>query len=367
VCAVIATAVVMGCSVARADDSAPTGDDAILEPGKNDDPRLFEAQARFKLGIQLYSKGDPNGALAELRRAYALVPRHRILFNLGEVAYQCNDYAAAAGYLSRYLAEGGAQIPEARRREVTRDLGELRARVGYLSIEHPEPGSRVTVDELEVGTTPLVTPVAANAGKRRIEIVSRSGERQTRTVDVEPGLTATVSFSALVRRIRRTPRAAPPPPAPNRAELAMPSPPAAPTSPAPVAKAPDLAPRASTEPPSGRELLALDHSSAAHDRSDRMAPWVTWTLAAVAAGGAAVTGGLAWSASRALREQAGIYPTSASDLGAIHDRERSYALASDGFLAGAVVLSALAVYFTVRGTPGSHEGRPGQLEARADW
>jgi len=360
----------MGCSATRADDSAPTGDDAILEPGKNDDPRIFEAQARFKLGIQLYSQGDPNGALAELRRAYALVPRNRILFNLGEVAYQCNDHAAAMGYLTRYLAEGGAKIPEARRREVTRDLRELRARVGYLSIEHPEPGSRVTVDELDVGTTPLLTPVAANAGKRRIEIVSRSGERQTRTVDVEPGVTATVSFAALVRRILRTPPGVPLPAAadrPNRAELAMPSPPAAPTSPAPVAKAPDLAPRASTEPPSGRELLAQDHASTAHDRSDRMVPWVTWTLAAVAAGGAAVTGGLAWSASRALREQAGNYPISASDLRATHDRERSYALASDGFLAGAVVLSALAVYFTVRGAPGSHEGRPGQLEARADW
>jgi len=348
--AFIAAAVVVGGSIARAEAPALSEDDLPMAPTNDDETRVLEAQARFRLGVRLYAQGDPIGALAKLRDAYALAPSYRMLFNLGEVAYQCHDYAAALGYLSRYLDEGGTQIPEARRRQVARDIGALRARVGYLSIEHPDPGLRVKVDELDLGTTPLVGPVAANAGRRRIEISAPTGERQTRTVDIVPEVTLTIPFTTLAGKTSPTPPA-----------LQAPAPPAT------VPKAPVLTPSMSPGPPSSPVLLAQDGAKPAREHPGRVAPWVSWTLAAVAAGGAAVTGGLAWSASRSLQEKASSYPASAPELRATYDRERRYALASDGLLAGAAVLSALALYVTLRGTPASDEGRPGHLEARADW
>ena len=311
-----------------------------------------EAQAHFRRGIQLYAAGNAASALVELRRAYSLVPSYRILFNLGQVAYQCGDHAAAFGYLTRYLTEGGAHVPEGRRKEVARDLADLRTSVGYLAIETRETGLRVTVDDVEVGSTPFAAPLPANVGRRRIEVLAPSGVRRSRIVDLAAGEILSVSFAAAPVTPVTAPAAPLPeirPPPPPVITLSLPPPP--PPSPAPPhVRATAPVPVAAT-PPS--------------ERPRRTAPWLTWTLAAIVAGGAGATGALAWSTSRTLHEKTATYPVTAGELQSLHDRERRYALASDGLLAGAVVLSALALYFTVSGSPASDDDHSGALTARA--
>jgi len=322
-----------------------------------------EAQAHFRRGVQLYAGGDPTGALVELKRAYALVPNFRILFNLGQVAYQCGDHAAAFGYLTRYLTEAGSGVPDGRRKEVAGELVELRARVGFLSIETQDPALRVTVDDADVGVTPLAAPIAANAGKRRIDLVASSGARQTRTIDLAPGEILSVAFPAL------PPAAVAPAARPSANDRARSAPATAPVELPPVIELPRappaLPPLARTPQPA--EVAPRPPGPHLDGRSGRV-PWVTWTLAAVAAGGAAATGTLAWSAAQALREKAGMYPARASELQDIHDRERRYALASDGFLAGAVILSAVALYLTLTRPSGSGEGAgAASVAARGGW
>jgi len=296
-----------------------------------------EAQLHFRRGVQLYADGDPAGALGELRRAYALVPSYRVLFNLGQVAYQCGDHAAAFGYLTRYLTEGGNQLPDARRKEVARDLSALRAWVGFLSIETKEPALRVTVDDADVGTSPLSAPIAANAGRRRIEIAARSGERQTRIVDLSAGEILSVAFGPVGSAVA---------PAPTRASEAQAPLPVieAPRPPSPAPPPVILAPRLPTTSTAPGPVAA---TPVARDRRASGTPWVTWALAAVAAGGAAATGALAWSSSQSLHDRAATYPARASELQDLRAREQRYALASDGLLAGAVVLSAIALYLTL--------------------
>jgi|GEM_PF-705542 len=311
-----------------------------------------EAQLHFRRGVELYADGDSAGALVELRRAYALVPSYRVLFNLGQVAYQCGDHAAAFGYLTRYLTEGGNQIPEPRRKEVARDLSELRAWVGFLSIETKEPALRVTIDDAEVGVTPLASPVAANAGRRRIDVATRSGEHQTRTVELGAGEILAVPFGAMnptaavpPARHRRAPEPSlvPAAAAPEVREAQA----ATPVIEPPRAPPPRAVPPVLTPPPPAPELLTARAVASQGERPRPRPPWITWTLAVVAAGGAAATGALAWSTSQSLHDKAAAYPVRASDLQDLHDRERRYALASDGLLAGAVVLSAIALYLTL--------------------
>ena len=382
----IAVFLAAGPSAARGQDG---GRDAEVEEpaGKIQDTRLFEAQARFRLGVQLYAQGHPTEALAELRRAYALVPNYRVLFNLGEVAYQCHDFAAALRYLTRYLDDGGARIPEGRRREVARDLAELRTRVGYLSIQVPEVGARVVLDDVEIGKTPLATPVAANPGPRHVELLSFNTGRQVRTINLHAGETAIVSFDApelengLIAGGKPAPKGTEELAHPPRAKLAYPveGSLAPVTEPPPVA-APAPPPTAAPGPSTPKLTLALsseqvpryaplvdDGGEPARTRASRPSVWVTWTLAAAAAAGAAVTGSLAWSASRSLQEKNESYPVKAADLRSTYDRERRYALASDGLLAGTLVLSALALYLTLRDASPGGETHAGRLEARADW
>ena len=343
-----------------------------------------EAQLHFRRGVQLYAAGNAQSALVELKRAYALVPSFRILFNLGQVAYQCGDHAAAFGYLTRYLTEGGAQVPDARRKEVAHDLADLRATVGYLAIETRDAGLRVMVDDVAVGITPLSAPQPANVGKRHIEVLAPSGERQSRVVDLAAGEILSVSFATLApgapAAIPGPPSGRRPSPAPERpsagpaASLTLPPEIQAPVAPLPeivppapphvisVPQRPPPAPLAPGEQKTTAPAAAPVSLPPAPDRPRRVAPWLTWTLAAVAAGGAGATGALAWSTSQSLRDKEATYPVGAAQLQTLHDRERRYALASDGLLAGAVLLSALALYFTLSGSPASD----GELTARAD-
>ena len=52
-------------------------------------------------------------ALAELSRAYELVPRHEVLYNIGRVEVQLGHPVEAARAYERYLAEGGDAVARA--------------------------------------------------------------------------------------------------------------------------------------------------------------------------------------------------------------------------------------------------------------
>ena len=77
--------------------------------------------------------------------------------------YQLLDYAAALQALEKYLHDGGGEVPAAKRSEVERELGKLRARVAKLEIVSNVAGAQVTIDDVAVGTTPLPAPVLVSA------------------------------------------------------------------------------------------------------------------------------------------------------------------------------------------------------------
>ena len=54
---------------------------------------LKEARAHFERGVEYYTEGDFRAALVELTRAYALQPTYKMLYNLGQVAFELRDYA----------------------------------------------------------------------------------------------------------------------------------------------------------------------------------------------------------------------------------------------------------------------------------
>ena len=88
-----------------------------------------EAATRFKTGLDLFKDGDAQAALIEFRRAYQLAPNYQVLYNIGQVSFQLQDYPGALAALQKYLLEGGRNIPNAAPR---------RGREGHR--EAPEPG-----------------------------------------------------------------------------------------------------------------------------------------------------------------------------------------------------------------------------------
>src|SRR6185369_13528930 len=88
-----------------------------------------EAATRFKKGIELFKEGDYQAALIEFRRANEIAPNYAVLYNIGQVYFQLQDYAGALTALERYLSEGGKNVPTARRTEVEKDIEKLKSRV----------------------------------------------------------------------------------------------------------------------------------------------------------------------------------------------------------------------------------------------
>src|SRR5688500_14271446 len=57
----------------------------------------------FNRGVEYVHDGDLKGALIEFKRAYAVSPNYRVLYNLGQVANALGRYTEAQDYFQRYL------------------------------------------------------------------------------------------------------------------------------------------------------------------------------------------------------------------------------------------------------------------------
>src|SRR5258708_27144186 len=71
-----------------------------------------EAAERFDRGLRLFNRGDTASALAEFRRAYALIPNVLVLYNIGLVYAQMGRPVEASDALEQVLASPGALSPE---------------------------------------------------------------------------------------------------------------------------------------------------------------------------------------------------------------------------------------------------------------
>lgn len=147
------------------------------------DSKLDEAKSHLQSGAALYDGNDLRGALAEFQRAYELAPSYKILFNIAQVEMELQDHAGAFKAYTRYVKEGGPDIPPARLALVNAEIERLRGRVGFLVIE-TSAGAGVLVDDLQVGYAPLPEPVAVNAGRHRVTVEVPHREPVTRVFDV---------------------------------------------------------------------------------------------------------------------------------------------------------------------------------------
>jgi tetratricopeptide (TPR) repeat protein len=151
------------------------------------DAVIAEARVHVQKGVELYSEGDLNAARVELERAYELQPSYRLLYNLGQVAFEQRDYPAAERYYRDYLNQGGEAIEAERRADVERDLQRLQERVANVSIESNIAGAKLFVDGREVGHAPLTESLRLSAGRRVFRAEAPGRAPVSREVDVIGG------------------------------------------------------------------------------------------------------------------------------------------------------------------------------------
>ena len=271
-----------------------------------------EAASRFKKGLELFKEGDYQAALIELRRANELAPNYNVLYNIGQVYFQLQDYPNALHSLERYLAEGGKGVDAKRRAEVEKDIEKLRSRVANLEIAVNVPDAEVTIDDVSAGKSPLPKTVLVGAGRHRI-VVSKAGFGSvTRIVEI-----ASAELQKVPVELVETSPVAPDKPAP------------APAPPPPPQASPAIAPLEPRRPPA------------------RAVPVVGWVVTGGLAASAVVTGVLALGASSDLKTQRTSGTATRDDLEGTQSKTKTLALVTDLLTGCAVVAGGVSLYFTL--------------------
>ncbi len=260
------------------------------------DQAIAEARSHYSRGMELYNEGDYRLALIEFQRANDLAPSAKVLYNIGEVYYQLNEYAQAYRTLTRYLDMVGSDISPQKRADVEHELQTLRTRTATITIKLNVPEADVSVDDFSFGKTKNGTELLVDAGRRKITIARAGLITETRT------LTLAGTDQAEVAVVLKAP---PPPPQ--------------------VAPAPE---------PSYT--------------------WVGWAATGVLAAGAVTTGILTLNAQSKLEaDRTGYVPTSEQDgrdrLQSREDTVRTYGIVTDVLIGATLVTAGVALYFTLTG------------------
>jgi hypothetical protein len=287
---------------------------AVAQPAASKE----EARSRYERGKQLYEEGAFDAALIEFQRAYDLAPSYKILYNIGQVHRQRNDYASALRVFERYLKEGGADIDAKRKAEIDKEIAQLKGRVATLQITTNVPGAEILVDDEPVGKTPLAQGVLVNSGKRRITASKEGRVPVSKIINVAGSDTMKIALDLVESSGGGPATTAPPATAAPPASAAPGAPPATGTS-----TSTSLSPE---KPP---------------------VPWLAWTITGALGVGAAVTGILALGASNDLKDKRAQPDASRKDLDDGSNRTKTLALVSDLLLVGTVVAGGVSIYLTV--------------------
>jgi PEGA domain-containing protein/tetratricopeptide repeat protein len=151
--------------------------------GRAHDPREVAGE-HFARGFSLASHGDFEAALREFNDAYAASPHFSVLYNIGQAHVALGRPVSAIETLTRYLDEGGDEIPSDRQRQVATQIAALEAALGHLSIRTDQPGVRILVDGRNVGRTPLPRSIDVAAGRHEVSASYDGSKTTTRVIAI---------------------------------------------------------------------------------------------------------------------------------------------------------------------------------------
>jgi hypothetical protein len=267
-----------------------------------------EARTRFARGAQFYNDGDYKLALIEFQRAYDLAPNYRVLYNIGQVNMQLNNYAKALCALESYLTLGGKEIQAQRKTAVENDINSLKVRTARLLVNTNVEGAEILVDDNAIGTTPMQTPAIIDAGQHHV--VARKEGKTPANKDV------TLAGADDVKL-----------------DLELTDLPVAIPVPVPV-----------PQPSGGRERPVEGEQPP----PSRGPVWIGWTATGAFAVGAAVTGVLALGAQKDLTRLRDDPNATRQSLDDTKSKAQTLGIVTDVLIGAAVVSGAVSLYFTLK-------------------
>jgi len=156
----------------------------------------LEPRAHFQAGLSAARDGDLATALREFEAAYVAQPHFSVLYNIGRARAGLGRHTDAIAAFERYLLDGGAQVPEARRAEVRSLLEISRRQIGAVEIVAPEAdATRVWLDGRELDRRELGQPLPLSVGSHSLIHSIRGSAPISETVEVRPATTTQVALT----------------------------------------------------------------------------------------------------------------------------------------------------------------------------
>jgi hypothetical protein len=131
------------------------------------------AKSDYDAARVLFSGRDYAGAEVKFASAYERSRDARLLYNMAACEKSLKHYARAIDLLRRYEADGKGVLSAADVDEADRLTETFRSFVGGVRVSSSEAGATVTVDDEEVGTTPLPKNLALDLGDHRLRVSKR--------------------------------------------------------------------------------------------------------------------------------------------------------------------------------------------------
>lgn len=157
-------------------------------------PPTGSASEHFSRGVAFYKSGSLDAALAEFNRAYELRPDHRVLFNIGQVHSEKQDWVSALRAFRLYLAEGGGEVSADRAASVRELIKDAQGRVATVTVS-ANVRAEILVDGVFAGSTAAGDPVLVNAGIREIVVRAEAYRAQSRRVTLAGGEERSLAFA----------------------------------------------------------------------------------------------------------------------------------------------------------------------------
>jgi hypothetical protein len=281
------------------------------------------AQEAYRHALELFDAGRHADALVEFKRAYALAPAFRILYNMGLCHAALGDSLAAVEAFSGYLRQGGARVESPRRAQVDAEIARLSKQLAWLTLEVVEPGAELRLDGAVVGQGPLTRELRLNAGRHAVEVRSADGTLKTQSVTLGAGSEQRLRFEAH----------------------------------GVTSGAPSMTRDSASDVP----------ATPAAPRRD--VPWLAWGVTGALGVSTAITGVVALRAHGDEEDLQATQGVSRADLLGARDKVKNFALATDVLLGCAVVATGVSLYLTLK--PASRQEPsaallvgPGQLGLR---
>lgn len=184
------------------------------------------AKQRYEEGVKAFDAGRYEDARTAFLQAYALKKHPAVLLNLGLSEVRGGHYEDAGNHLQQFLRLHATASPQ-QKTTAEKAIGEAKKKAGFIIVIADANGAAVSVDGVNIGTTPLLDPYFVKPGKHTVYASYQSKSAST-TVDAKTG-TATAANLTL----GTSGSAAPPPPPPATHEPPPPPPPTMTTQPPP--------------------------------------------------------------------------------------------------------------------------------------